>query len=67
MKITTINPATEEVLAEYESLTEQEVHENVKDSRYVFETVWKKFDISERAKLLRSLGGMLKIRKKRVC
>jgi len=64
MKITTINPATEEVLAEYESLTEQEVHENVKDSRHVFETVWKKFDISERAKLLRSLGGMLKIRKK---
>jgi len=64
MKITTINPATEEVLAEYESLTEQQVHENVKDSRHVFETVWRKFDISERTKLLRSLGGMLKIRKK---
>ena len=64
MRITTINPATEEVLAEYESITEEEVYKQVKNSRFVFETVWKKFDISERAKLLRSLGNMLTSRKK---
>ncbi len=44
MRITTINPATEEVLAEYESTPEEEVYKQVKDSRFVFETVWKKFD-----------------------
>ncbi len=53
VKITTINPATEEILAEYEAISPNQVHHEVADSRSVFNTIWKKFDISERAKLLR--------------
>jgi acyl-CoA reductase-like NAD-dependent aldehyde dehydrogenase len=64
MKITTINPATEEILGEYESIKPEGVNHQVQDSRLVFETIWKKFDISERAKLLRNLSHLLKQRKK---
>jgi len=64
MKIQTINPATEEVIAEYDSVPEEQVPHEVKDSRNIFESVWKKFDISERAKLLRNLAHMLEQRKK---
>jgi len=64
MKIITVNPATEEILAEYDALTEEQVNHEVNDSRKVYESIWKKFDISERAKLLRNLGHMLQQRKK---
>lgn len=64
VKIKTVNPATEEILAEYEALTEEQVNHEVNDSRKVYESIWKKFDISERAKLLRNLGHMLQQRKK---
>src|SRR3990172_2032449 len=64
MKIKTVNPATEEILAEYDALTEEQVNHEVNDSRKVYESIWKKFDISERAKLLRNLGHMLQQRKK---
>jgi len=42
MKIQTINPATEEVIAEYDSVPEEQVPHEVKDSRNIFESVWKK-------------------------
>jgi len=64
MKITTINPATEQVLAEYDAVTPEQVDYEVSDSRKVFQTIWKKFDISERAKLLRNLSHLLKQKKK---
>lgn len=64
VKIQTINPATEEILAEYDTISEQQVNEEVKNSRLVFERIWKKFDISDRAKLLRNLSSMLLLRKK---
>lgn len=64
MKIQTINPTTEQVLGEYEAISEDQVDEEVKHSRLVFEQIWKKFDISERAKLLRNLSSMLLQRKK---
>lgn len=64
MKIQTINPATEQVLAEYEAISEDQVDEEVKHSRLVFEQIWKKFDVSERAKLFRNLSSMLLQRKK---
>lgn len=64
VKIQTINPATEEILAEYDAISEQQVNEEVKNSRLVFERIWKKFDISDRAKLLRNLSSMLLLRKK---
>jgi Aldehyde dehydrogenase family. len=56
MKITTVNPATEEILAEYDAIPVEQVKDEVNDSRVVFNSIWKKFDISERSKLLRSLG-----------
>lgn len=64
MKITTINPATEQVLAEYDAVTPEQVYHEVNDSRKVFQTIWKKFDISERAKLLRNLSHLLKQKKR---
>jgi len=64
VKIITVNPATEEILAEYDALTEEQVNHEVNDSRKVYESIWRKFDISERGKLLRNLGHMLKQRKK---
>ena len=36
----------------------------VNDSRKVYESIWKRFDISERGKLLRNLGHLLQQRKK---
>ena len=64
MKIKTVNPATEELLAEYESVTPEQVNHEVQDSRMVFEKIWKKIDITERSKLLRNLGHILLKRKK---
>ena len=64
MKITTINPATEKIIAEYDAVTPEQVNHEVQDSRKIFETIWKKFDISERAKLLRNLGHVLDHKKK---
>jgi len=64
MKITTINPATEEILAEYDAVTPEQVNHEVQDSRKIFETIWKKFDISERAKLIRNLAHLLNHKKK---
>ena len=63
MKITTINPATEEVLAEYDAIPIEQVKNEVQDSRMIFNSIWKKIDISERSKLLRSLGHILHARK----
>ncbi|HSB57618.1 MAG TPA: NAD-dependent succinate-semialdehyde dehydrogenase [Nitrosopumilaceae archaeon] len=63
MKIQTINPATEQIIGEYESLSEEQVNVEVNHSRMVYEKIWKKFDLSERAKLLRSLSSMLVQRK----
>ena len=64
MKIKTVNPATEEILAEYEAVSPEQVNHEVQDSRVIFEKIWKKFDISERAKLLRNLSHILDDRKK---
>ncbi len=64
MKIKTVNPATEEILAEYEAVSPEQVNHEVQDSRVIFEKIWKKFDISERAKLVRNLAHILDDRKK---
>jgi len=64
MKITTINPATEEIIAEYDAVTPEQVNHEVQDSRKIFETIWKKFELSERAKLLRNLAHLLDHKKK---
>jgi len=36
MKITTINPATEEILAEYDAIHPGQINHEVKDSRIIF-------------------------------
>ena len=64
VRITTINPTTEEILAEYETISLDQVHREVSDSRKIFKTIWKKIDISERSKLLRNLSHVLEHRKK---
>lgn len=64
VKIQTLNPATEEILAEYETVTPEQVNHEVMNSRKVFDSIWKKFDISERTKLLRNLSHIL-VQKKR--
>ncbi|MFH1702064.1 MAG: NAD-dependent succinate-semialdehyde dehydrogenase [Nitrospirota bacterium] len=59
-KITTINPATEEVIAEYDPITKEEAFASVKKAREAFEE-WKKTDISDRAKIIGDIGkAMLK-------
>ncbi len=42
MKITTVNPATEEIIAEYDAVTPEQVNHEVQDSRMIFEKIWKK-------------------------
>ena len=59
LKIQTINPATEKIIGEYEAISEHQVNEEVNHSRMIYEKIWKKFDISERAKLLHNLSSML--------
>lgn len=63
LKIQTINPATEQIIGEYEAISEEQVNAEVNHSRMIYEKIWKKFDISERAKLLRHLASMLLQRK----
>ena len=63
LKIQTINPATEQIIGEYEAISEHQVNEEVNHSRMIYEKIWKKFDISERAKLLRNLSSALLQRK----
>jgi acyl-CoA reductase-like NAD-dependent aldehyde dehydrogenase len=57
-KIETINPATEEVLKEYEIINEEQVNESIKRARNVFEE-WKK-DIDKRADHLYSFANELR-------
>ncbi len=64
MIIKTVNPATEELLAEYESVTPEQVNHEVQDSRMVFDKIWRKIDITERSKLLRNLSHILLQKKK---
>ncbi len=41
VKIKTVNPATEEILAEYDALTPVQVNHEVNDARKVYESIWK--------------------------
>ncbi len=42
VKIKTINPATEEILAEYDALTPDQVSHEVNDDRKIYESICKK-------------------------
>jgi acyl-CoA reductase-like NAD-dependent aldehyde dehydrogenase len=51
-KLMTLNPATEEILKEYEIMTKEKIHECVKKAREAF-SEWKK-DIHRRSMLLQT-------------
>ena len=59
MKFHTINPATEEVIGEYELMSRDKVISIVKDSGKDFEG-WRSLDISERAYYFRKLAKVLR-------
>lgn len=64
MKFKTINPATEELIAEYEIMPKEEVIDAAKSSHAAFHE-WKHFDISERAGYFRKLAQVLRNNKGR--
>ena len=57
-KVKTINPATEEVLNEYNIMTKQQINDKVKKARNAFQD-WKK-DASNRADLLHDFANELR-------
>jgi succinate-semialdehyde dehydrogenase/glutarate-semialdehyde dehydrogenase/succinyl-CoA reductase len=57
-KIKTINPATEEVLNEYKILSKEQINDEVKKAKNVFQ-VWRK-DASKRADLLHDFATQLR-------
>ena len=57
-KVKTINPATEEVLNEYEIMTKQQINDKVKKARNAFQD-WKK-DASKRTDLLHDFANQLR-------
>jgi acyl-CoA reductase-like NAD-dependent aldehyde dehydrogenase len=50
-KIKTVNPATEEIIEEYEVMTKEQINDSVKKARNAFNGGWKK-DIKKRADFL---------------
>jgi len=58
MTVKTINPATEEVIAEYEIISKEKISESVKKSRAAF-SEWKK-DIKKRAAFVHTLADELR-------
>jgi len=57
-QITTVNPATEEILAEYKIMTKEEVDEKIKKARKTFED-WKK-DFHKRIEFVHRLAHELR-------
>ncbi len=64
MKIKSINPATEEVLAEYEIMTNEQVKKTVKKARTAFQE-WKK-DAHKRASFLYAFANELRKNKEKL-
>jgi len=58
MTVKTVNPATEEVIAEYEIISKEKISESVKKSRAAF-SEWKK-DIKKRAAFVHTLADELR-------
>ncbi len=56
--VKTINPATEEVIAEYQIISKEKINETIKKSRTAFND-WKK-DIKERAEFVHALADELR-------
>ncbi len=59
MKFQTINPSTEEVIAEYETMSQQEVLAIAEACEVAFQN-WKKFSVTERCDYVRKLVEVLR-------
>lgn len=59
MKIQTINPATEQILQEYDCLTEEQAHKKIENSFMAFLS-WKRTTITEKKSLMIRLADLLK-------
>lgn len=59
MKIQTINPATEQILANYVCLNEQEIHHKIDQSHEVYLS-WKRTDFATRKKLMTNMAHLLR-------
>ena len=57
--IKTINPATEEIIQEYEVMTKEQINDKVKKARNTFQEDWKK-DASKRTDLLHDFANELR-------
>src|SRR3989344_4567838 len=64
MKFKTINPATEEVIDEYDIMPKEKVLDAAKKSHSAFQE-WKKLDISKRSDYFRKLAQVLRNNKER--
>ena len=62
MKFHTINPATEEVIDEYELMPKEKVLSQLKKSHSAFND-WKNIDVSKRAQYSRKLAQVLRNKK----
>ena len=62
MSFKTINPATEEIIGEYELMDEDKVISIAKQSDSVFQQ-WKSIDVSVRASYFKRLAGVLRNKK----
>ncbi|MCH7932436.1 MAG: NAD-dependent succinate-semialdehyde dehydrogenase [Gemmatimonadetes bacterium] len=61
MTITTINPATEETLAEYPELSASQIEDVLRDTDAAFDE-WRRVELGDRAEHLRALGAKLRER-----
>jgi succinate-semialdehyde dehydrogenase/glutarate-semialdehyde dehydrogenase len=64
MAITSINPATEEVLATFDEHTPDQVEQALQAAATTFKT-WRKTSFAERAKLVKAAGAYLRANKER--
>jgi succinate-semialdehyde dehydrogenase/glutarate-semialdehyde dehydrogenase/succinyl-CoA reductase len=63
-KVKTVNPATEEVLNEYQIMTKQQINDKARKARNAFDE-WKK-DTSKRIDLLHDFANQLRKDKERL-
>ena len=64
MKIRSINPYTEEIMAEFDLLTWEETTQKIKRSRESFSS-WRETEIKDRVRLLKNLAAILRNNKRK--
>lgn len=62
MRIKSINPATEEIISEYEQISFEKAVEEIKKSKQAF-SKWKNLSVNERANYIKKIAFILKKRK----